>query len=146
MILPILLKEKRVLCLLIMSDVLCVVHTSAIVLGAAEIVQSLGRLTVTQNPSHDRAVRYRRGDGEGGICFIFFGENVLIEMRVNWHAKRSNCTYNILSHLWFFCTDIIHIKTMNILADVITWRKKYLKMYPSEENIFAVISRNRQIY
>ena len=55
--LPILLKEKRVLSLMIMSDVLCVVHTSAIVLGATEIVPSLGKLTVTQNPSHDRAAR-----------------------------------------------------------------------------------------
>ena len=87
MILPILLKEKRVLCLLIMSDVLCVVHTSAIVLGAAEIVQSLGRLTVTQNPSHDRAVRYRQGGRRGrGACALFsLGWNVLIEMWEKWH-------------------------------------------------------------
>ena len=99
--------ENVVVCLLIMSDVPCVVHTSAIVLGASQIVQSLGSLTVPQNPSHDRAVRYRRGDGEGGICFIFFGERVLIEMWENWHSKRRNCVwniYNILSNLWFPCS------------------------------------------
>ena len=35
----ILVVKNVVVCLLIMSDVLCVVHTSAIVLGATEIVQ-----------------------------------------------------------------------------------------------------------
>ena len=54
----ILVVENVVVCLLIMSDVVCVVHTSAIVLGASQIVQSLGSLTVPQNPSHDRAARY----------------------------------------------------------------------------------------
>ena len=38
-------------CHLIMSDVLCVVHTSTIVLCGGEIVESLGALTVTQNPT-----------------------------------------------------------------------------------------------
>ena len=99
----ILVVENVVVCLLIMSDVPCVVHTSAIVLGASQIVQSLGSLTVPQNPSHDRAARYRWGGrGGGGICFIFFGESVLIEMWGNWHSKRRNCIwdiYTILCHL-----------------------------------------------
>ena len=55
-----------------MSDVLCVVHTSTIVLCGGEIVESLGVLTVTQNPTSWQSCPIP-GRGRGcGMCFIFF--------------------------------------------------------------------------
>ena len=66
-------------CHLIMSDVLCVVHTSTIVLCGGEIVESLGVLTVTQNPTSWQSCPIPGGGGDVACALFSFGENLVIE-------------------------------------------------------------------
>ena len=132
-------------CHLIMSDVLCVVHTSTIVLCGGEIVESLGVLTVTQNPTSWQSCPIP-GRGRGcGMCFIFFrwepsdwdGEHIgTTSMKYNCSCS-DDCfgqkvmeskrwwwywIHNVISEIWFLGLDLILI-----------WCISYLKLDSLQE-------------